>query len=105
MMKSLFTALLMTSLLAASGYQAAVAFFSRERAVTVSALDRQNYLLVDAEVWKYARPDLADIRLYDGQAQVPYALITQSGGSSTQDSPARILNLGTGGRTEFDLDV
>jgi hypothetical protein len=105
-MKSIFTAVLLASFLASSGYEAAVAYFSRARSVAISSADRQNYVLVDADVWKYARPDLADLRLYDGQAQVPYALVTQSGGSSTQDSPAKILNLGkAAGRTEFDLDV
>jgi hypothetical protein len=105
-MKSVLTALLLISFLAASGYEAAIAYFSRERTVAISSPDRQNYVVVDADIWKYARPDLAELRLYDGQAQVPYALVTQSGGSSTQDSPARILNLGkAAGQTEFDLDV
>ncbi len=105
-MKSILAAFLLISLLAASGYEAGIAYFSRIRGVAVSAPDRQNYLVVDADVWKYARPDLADIRLYDGQTQVPYALVTQSGGSSNQDSPAKILNLGKAtGRTEFDLAV
>ena len=105
-MKNTLAAFLLTTLLAVSGYEAGIAYFSRERSVAVSAPDRQNYLLVDADVWKYARHDLADIRLYGGQTQVPYALVTQSGGSSTQDSPAKILNLGkASGRTEFDLDV
>lgn len=106
-MQSIFTALLLASfLLAVSGYEANIAYFRRGRTVAISSTDRQNYVLVDADVWKYARPDLADLRLYDGQAQVPYALITQSGGSATQDSPAKILNLGkAAGRTEFDLDV
>jgi hypothetical protein len=106
LLKSLSTAFLATSLLAASGYEASVAYFSRQRGVTISSPDQQNYVVVDADIWKYSRPDLADLRLYDAQAQVPYALVTQSGGSSTQDSPAKILNLGkTGGQTEFDLDV
>ena len=105
-MKNTLTALLLTSFLAGSGYEAAIAYFSRVRDVTVSSPDRQNYLIVDPDIWKFARADLADLRLYDGDAQIPYALIKQSGGSSTQDSPARILNLGTTvGRTEFDLDV
>ncbi len=106
LLKSLSIVFLLTTLLAASGYEAAITYFSRQRGVSISSPDRQNYVLIDADVWKYARPDLADIRLYDGQSQVPYALITQSGGSSTQDSAAKILNLGkTRGRTEFDLDV
>lgn len=105
-MKTILTALLLTSLFAASGYEAAVAYFSRERSVAIAMPDRQTFVVVDPDIWKYARPDLADLRLYDGQAQVPYALIKQSGGSSTEDSPARILNLGkTAGRTEFDLEV
>lgn len=105
-MRAIFTALLLTSFLAGSGYEANTAYFSRGRGVAISSPDRQNYVVVDADVWKYARPDLADVRLYDGQAQVPYALIEQSGGSSTQVSPAKILNLGeVAGRTEFDLDV
>ncbi len=105
-MKSILTTLLLASLLTGSGYEAAIEYFSRERSVNISSPDRQNYIVVDSEVWKFARPDLADLRLYDSQTQIPYALITQRGSSSTQDSPARILNLGKiAGRTEFDLDV
>src|ERR1700687_57407 len=105
-MRAIFIALLLTSFLAGSGYEADTEYFSRGRSVAISSPNRQNYVVVDADVWKYARPDLADIRLYDGQAPVPYALIEQRGGSSTQDSPAKILNLGKlAGRTEFDLDV
>jgi hypothetical protein len=105
-MKNLLTAFLLTSVLAATGYEASIAYFSRDRRVMIASPDRQNYVVVDADIWQYAGPGLSDIRLFDGQVQVPYALITQRGGSSTQDSPARILNLGqAGGRTEFDLDV
>jgi hypothetical protein len=109
-MKSILTSLLLISSLAASvaasGYEAAIAYFDRERTVAISSSDRQNYLVVDPDIWKYARPDLDDVRLYDGQAKVPYAILALNGGSSTQDSPARILNLGkVAGRTEFDLDV
>ncbi len=93
-MKNTLTALFLASFLAGPGYEAAVVYFSRERGVTVSAPDRQNYVVVDPDMWKFARADLADLRLFDGQAQIPYALIEQSGGSSTQDSPARLLNLG-----------
>jgi hypothetical protein len=100
------TAALLLAFLFASGYQVSTSYFSRTRNVAVQATERQNYFVVDADIWKYARPDLSDLRLYDGQAQVPYALIEQSGGSSSQQSPARILNLGrVGDHTEFDLDV
>src|SRR5260370_4129989 len=105
-MKAILTTLLLASFLSGSGYEAAIAYFGRERSVNISLPNRQNYIVVDSEVWKFARPDLADLRLYDSQTQIPYALITQRGSSSTQDSPARILNLRKlTGRPKFDLDV
>lgn len=90
----------------AAGYDAAIPYFSKSRGVNVQSPDRQNYFAVDPGIWKSARSDLADLRLYDGQTQVPYALVTETGGSSNEESPARILNLGkVGDHTEFDLDV
>lgn len=97
--------LLLVAILAAA-YEPAIQYFARTRTVNVTASDRQNYLVVDSDVWKFSRPDLSDLRLYDGQSQVPYALVKQSGGSSSEESAARILNLGkVGDHTEFDLDV
>src|SRR6266700_4741624 len=92
--------------IAAFGYEAGIPYFARSRNLTVSAPDRQNYAVIDTDIWRSSRNDLADLRIYDGQSQVPYALIKQSGGSSNQETTAKILNLGSvGGRTEFDLDV
>src|SRR5216683_1618112 len=92
--------------IAALGYEAGIPYFTRSRSVTVSSPDKQNYVVVDADIWRSSRNDLADLRIYDGQSQVPYALIKQSGGSSNQETSAKILNLGSvGGHTEFDLDV
>ena len=104
-MKPLFLAFL-TLLLAASAHEASIPYFSRTRSVTIAAPGKQNYIAIDSDVWKYARPDLSDLRLYDGRTQVPYVLARQSGGSRTQESQAKILNLGTvSGHTEFDLDA
>jgi hypothetical protein len=62
--------------------------------------------VVDSEIWSRARPNLGDLRIYDGQEQVQYALSVEAGSTSTQEAAARILNLGTkGGHTEFDLDM
>ena len=62
--------------------------------------------MVDEEIWSQARPDLGDLRIYDGDAQVQYALSVQRGGTSSHEEAARILNLGSvGGHTEFDLDM
>lgn len=99
------TALLVV-LFVIAGYEAAVPYFSRVRDLTHIDPGRQNYFVVDPDIWKVARPDLADLRVYDGQSQVPFVLTKESGDSSRQDSTAKILNLGTvSGHTEFDLDV
>jgi hypothetical protein len=91
---------------AAAAYDAAIPYFVRSRNVTVSAQDAQSYFILDSDVWKVSRPDLADIRLYAGESQFPYALVKQSGGSSTEETSAKVLNLGSvAGHTEFDLDV
>ena len=76
------------------------------RDVSISQPGRQNYLVIDGPIWAHVRSDLSDVRLYDGDVQVPYALSEEHAASSTEEREARILNLGVrGGRTEFDLDV
>jgi Protein of unknown function (DUF3999) len=105
-MKTAAAVLVLAFSVAALGYEARIPYFARSRSIVVAAPDRQNYIAVDADVWKMSRNDLADVRIYDGQSQVPYALIKLSGGSSNQETAAKILNLGSvGGHTEFDLDV
>ncbi len=81
-------------------------YFTSVRDIRVSQPGAQSYFVVDEEIWSRARPDLGDLRIYHGDAQVQYALSVQRGGASSQEEAARILNLGNlGGRTEFDLDM
>ena len=83
-----------------------IQYFQRVRDVISTTPDRQNYVIVDTAIWAHARPDLADLRLYDGSAQVPYQLTAQSASTSAQEGEARILNLAQhGDHTEFDLDI
>jgi hypothetical protein len=84
----------------------AITFFSNLRDLRVAATGKQNYFVVDEELWQHARPDLADLRLFDGNTQVPYALSIERGGVTDAETEARILNLGlSGGQTEFDIDA
>jgi hypothetical protein len=81
-------------------------FFRYTRDVTIAQPGKQNYLVVDAAIWAHSRADLSDVRLFDRDVQVPYALSEEQGLSSPMEREARILNLGVrGGRTEFDLDI
>ena len=90
----------------ASTAKPSIPYFTNVRSVQIAQPDRQNYFVVDEELWDHARPDLADLRLYDGQDQVQYALSEQNGGVSTEEQEAKVFNLGSiAGHTEFDIDV
>ena len=91
---------------AASRHEAAIPYFTNVREVRIAEPGRQNFIIVDEELWNHSRPDLADLRLYDEQTPVQYALSEQRAGVSSEESSARILNLGmVAGHTEFDVDV
>ena len=84
----------------------AIPYFSNIRDVHIARPDRQNFLIVDLELWAHSRPDLGDLRLYDGDSAVQYALSEQRAGTSSEEVEAKILNLGSvAGHTEFDLDT
>ena len=81
-------------------------YFSRARDISIASSDTTNYVIVDQEILQYARPDLSDLRIFDGYTQVPYALSEQPGGLQTAEHEAKILNLGmVAGHAEFDLDL
>src|ERR1700686_3659126 len=84
----------------------AIPYFSNVRDVHIAQPDRQNFFIVDAEIWGHSRPDLGDLRLYDADSPVQYELSEQRAGTSSEEVEAKILNLGTvAGHTEFDLDT
>ena len=85
--------------------QPSPSYFTNRRTVTPGAPGRQNYIVIDEDIWNHTRKDLGDIRLYDPRGtQVPYSSIEQRGGIFSEEQPAKILNLGViKGHTEFDL--
>ncbi len=106
-MKILCATLLCALAVAAPGDpEPSIAYFSHVRDIAISTPDRQNYLVVDQNVWGQAREDLGDLRLYDGMDQVPYELKVEQASTASHESEAKILNLvRSGNHTEFDLDV
>lgn len=106
-MKLLISLLLLLGLAdAASRPEAAIPYFTNVREVRIAEPQQQNFIIVDEELWNHSRPDLADLRLYDEQTPVQYALSEQRAGVSSEEAAAKILNLGTvSGHTEFDVDV
>ena len=98
--------ILLASVLLAATHHPEIRYFSNVRELQISAPNKQNYVVVDSEIWGHARPDLADIRLYDGTTQVPYLLQEQQPRKAIVEQKASLLNLGTvGDHTEFDLDI
>jgi hypothetical protein len=84
----------------------AISYFSTVRDVQIAQSDRQNFFIVDAQIWGNSRPDLGDLRLYDGESPMQYALSEHRAGISSEEVEAKILNLGTvSGHTEFDLET
>lgn len=84
----------------------AIPYFTNVREVHIVQPDRQNFFIVDEDLWNQSRPDLADLRLYDRDNPVQYALSEQSGGINSEEAAARVLNLGSvSGHTEFDIDA
>ena len=106
-MKPAAAAVLLAMLMQApSRSEQAIAYFSNVRGVQVAEPSRQNFFIVDEELWNHSRSDLGDLRLYDGDSAVQYSLSEQSAGVSSQEAEAKILNLGSvSGHTEFDLDA
>ena len=84
---------------------ASISYFKYLREVQGGG-DRQQYVVVDEAVWQHARPDLADLRLYVGQNDVPYAISIESGSSYTESRQVRILQPAiVNGKTQFFLEM
>lgn len=102
----LATPFLLLFLIADAPLEPALPYFTNVREVRIAQSDRQNFFVVDAELWAHSRPDLGDLRLYDGESPVQYQLSEQRAGTSSEEVDAKILNLGSvSGHTEFDLDT
>jgi hypothetical protein len=105
-MKLRLVLLLILAFSASDPPEPAIAYFSNVREVRVSQSDRQNFFIVDGEIWNHSRGDLGDLRLYDDETPVQYFISEQRAGVSSEEVEAKILNLGSiKGHTEFDLDV
>jgi hypothetical protein len=105
-MKRGLLALLFLALAPSNSPESAIPYFTNLREIHIEQPDRQNFFIVDEEIWNHSRPDLGDLRLYDGDAPVQYSLSEQRAGISSEEVEAKILNLGrVSGHNEFDLDA
>jgi hypothetical protein len=81
-------------------------YFQKVREIKIGSAEKQSYFPIDPGIWAHARPDLADLRIYSGDAQVPYAIAAEESSVAAEQRVAPILNLGAiGSETHFDLDM
>jgi hypothetical protein len=107
MRKSRLALLLAFLSIAATASDLNPAYFSNVREVRIAHPDRQNYLVVDPELWDKGSTSLGDLRLVTASgAEIPYAMVVKEGSSSTHETEVKVLQLGTvRGATDFVLDV
>lgn len=101
--KSLVLLLLLALAGAASGAKPKIQYFHYERKIqNLPQSARQTCVAVDPAIFAHAAPVLADLRIYHGTAETPYAL-RESRPSARADRRVTPLNSGRrGGHTVFD---
>jgi uncharacterized protein DUF3999 len=83
----------------------AISYFKYQRPLQAPP-GGQRYVAVDEAIWKNARPDLGDLRLYNGQQEVPYALTVERGSRENDTKEVRVLQQSVmGGKTQFMIDM
>jgi Protein of unknown function (DUF3999) len=95
-------ALLCFALFAASP----VTYLKYERPIHLSTSGVQQYIVVDEAIWEHARPDLGDLRLYDGDSEIPYSIVTERDSLQRERTAVPVLQQSTvAGKTQFLIDM
>lgn len=82
-----------------------ISFFRYHRPVQ-AANAGQHYAVIDEAVWKHARPDLGDLRLYAGQTETPYALVVERGSIDHAHKGLTVFQQSViEGKTQFFIDM
>jgi Protein of unknown function (DUF3999) len=80
-------------------------YFKHQRPVQLSGAG-QHYLAVDETVWKHARSDLGDLRIYAGEIETPYSLVVERGSRERKRTDVPVLQQSTvAGKTQFLIDM
>jgi hypothetical protein len=85
---------------------ASPAYFKYRRQVQSINSAGQHYILVDEALWRHARPNLNDLRMYAAEKEIPYKMAVETEGSETEQKQFRVLQPASiGGKTQFLLDM
>jgi len=82
-----------------------LSYFKYQRPVQLTGAG-QYYLVVDESIWKHARADLGDLRLYAGETETPYSLVVERGSWERERADVPVLQQATvAGKTQFLIDM
>jgi len=97
---------LFCAVLAITAVTASPAYFKYHRQVQPINSAGQHYIVVDEMIWRHARPDLDDLRIYASEKELPYKMSVEIGGSETEQKQFRVLQPASiGAKTQFLLDM
>jgi uncharacterized protein DUF3999 len=83
-----------------------ISYFKYQRQLETTNSSNNHYAVVDETLWRHARPDLGDLRLYSAETEIPYTVTIERGSAETVQKTVRLLQPGTvGGKTQFLLDM
>ena len=82
-----------------------LSYFKYARPIRLTGAGQQ-YVIVDQTLWRHARADLGDLRLYAGETEIPYSLITERGSQERERTDVPVLQQSTvAGKTQFLIDM
>jgi hypothetical protein len=94
------------AVLAITAVTASPAYFKYRREVQPINSAGQHYIVVDEVIWRHARPDLDDLRIYASEKELPYKMSVETGGSETEQKQFRVFQPASiGAKTQFLLDM
>ena len=92
-------------LLAFALFGPSLPYFKYERPIQLTGAGQQ-YVIVDETIWKHARSDLGDLRIYAGDRETPYSLIVERGSQERERIDVPVLQQSTvAGKTQFLIDM
>lgn len=82
-----------------------LSYFQYQRPVQLTGAG-QHYFAVDELIWKHARSDLGDLRIYAGEMESPYALVVERASRERERADVPVLQQSTiAGKTQFLIDM
>jgi hypothetical protein len=82
-----------------------IRYFKYQRPIQTTQQSGQTCLTLDPQIFTHAAPELADLRLYNGQSEIPF-VVHLSAPAETPENNLPVMNLGLSkGQTTFNANM